>query len=199
MKLNAQRSDFTFKHVKKEEMLDNVELMKELKKMREKKRKYEIELRKLEQEVTKQKQKVNRMEGEKKRVEQQEAKEKRNETKMSLRDSYKDLDTQPTSNVKTLRASASVGSLNSVGGGLGSFRKIPGKLAKGSSLKRLQEGSLEDQQRIKELKNLLEDNYTLELLHQLEIRSLKDKIIQLHKGIENMPGTLYGVHPTHLP
>ena len=48
MKLNAQRSDFAFKHVKKEEMLDNVELMKELKKMREKKRKYEIELRKLE-------------------------------------------------------------------------------------------------------------------------------------------------------
>jgi hypothetical protein len=57
------------------------------------------------------------------------------------------------------------------------------------------QGSVEDKQKIKEVMNQLEDNYTLELLHQLEIRSLKDKIIQMHKSIEMGapgPAQMYG-------
>ena len=48
MKLNAKKSEIAYRHVQKEDMLDNVELMHELKEERKRKRNYEIELRKVE-------------------------------------------------------------------------------------------------------------------------------------------------------
>jgi len=88
------------------------------------------------------------METEKKRYESEGAQKRvsridESAIKMTHRKSQQELDTQPTSGVKTLRASNSVGSLNSLGGGLGSFRKS--KLFFNFSSWKIDEGSIAEE------------------------------------------------------